>query len=137
MEKLVTQGIISSMNNNQIVEKPNGSLRICLNPKPLNECIKRKHFLIRRSNDIIGRSSDKRVFKDEVCSELTTFITPFGRYSWISMPFGINNALEPFQKLMIFGDIPGAEVYFDDVAIAERDYSDHDKVCDTVHERKN
>lgn len=32
------------VNNLQVVEKPNGKLRICLDPKPLNECIRREHF---------------------------------------------------------------------------------------------
>lgn len=80
------------VNNIQLVEKPNGSLRICLDPKPLNACIKREHFLIPTANDIMSRLSGKRVFTildlrnefwqlelDRRSSDLT-FITPFGHF---------------------------------------------------------
>lgn len=43
-----------------------------------------------------------------------------------------------FQKkkiIQIFGDIPGVEVYFDDIAIAGNDYNDHDKIFNKVIER--
>uniref|UniRef100_A0AAG5DRL5 CCHC-type domain-containing protein n=1 Tax=Anopheles atroparvus TaxID=41427 RepID=A0AAG5DRL5_ANOAO len=62
LKAMETQGIISTVdyptdwvNNMQIVEKPNGSLRICLDPKPLNACIKREHFLIPKSEDLVSR----------------------------------------------------------------------------------
>ena len=52
LDSMVRDGIISDVdyltdwiNNLQIVEKPNGRLRICLDPRPLNEYIKREHFL--------------------------------------------------------------------------------------------
>ena len=32
------------------------------------------------------------------CSFLTTFWTPFGRYRWLGMPFGITSAPEEFQR---------------------------------------
>lgn len=66
---MMEQGIISVVdyptdwvNNMQLVEKPDGSLRICLDPKPLNACIKREHFLIPTAEDIIGRLSGKSIF---------------------------------------------------------------------------
>jgi len=33
-------------------------------------------------------------------SNLTCFNTPFGRYKWLVMPFGLNCAPEEFQKRM-------------------------------------
>lgn len=50
------------VNNLQIVEKPNGKLRICLDPKPLNECIQREHFLIPTIDGFTSRLTGKRVF---------------------------------------------------------------------------
>lgn len=157
LSAMVEQNIISPVdyptdwvNNMQIVEKPNGSLRICLDPKPLNACIKREHFLIPKSEDILSRLSGKRVFTvldlrngfwqmelDRSSSDLTTFMTPFGRFRWNRVPFGISNAPEMFQKrtVKIFGDIPGVEVYFDDVLIAGTDFNDHDTILTLVLER--
>lgn len=157
LDVLIQQGIISPVdyptdwvNNIQIVEKPNGSLRICLDPKPLNACIKREHFLIPRSEDLISRLSGKRIFTvmdlrngfwhmelDGKSSNLTTFMTPFGRFRWNRLPFGINSAPELFQKrmCMIFGDIPGVEIYFDDIAITGMDYSEHDIALEAVIKR--
>lgn len=157
LSAMVEQHIISPVdyptdwvNNMQIVEKPNGSLRICLDPKPLNACIKREHFLIPKSEDILSRLSGKRVFTvldlrngfwqmelDRSSSDLTTFMTPFGRFRWNRVPFGISNAPEMFQKrtVKLFGDIPGVEVYFDDLLIAGTDFNDHDKILSLVLER--
>ncbi|XP_058827881.1 uncharacterized protein K02A2.6-like [Topomyia yanbarensis] len=151
------QGIISPVdyptdwvNNMQIVEKPNGTLRICLDPKRLNACIKREHYLIPKSEDLLSRMSGKRVFTvldlrngfwhmelDRQSSDLTTFMTPFGRFRWNRLPFGISSAPELFQKRMVqlFGDIPGVEVYFDDVAIAVKNLEEHDKTLAIVLER--
>lgn len=50
------------MYNVQIVEKPNGELRICLDSKPLNERIRREHFLIPTMDDLISGLADKRMF---------------------------------------------------------------------------
>lgn len=112
------------VSNLQTVEKTNGTLRICLDPKPLNKCIKREHYLIPTSEDITSRLTGKRVFTvldlrngfwqmelDSSSADLTTFMTPFGRYRWERVPFGLCCAPEMFQKKMvqIFGDIPGVE----------------------------
>lgn len=157
LKLMETQGIISAVdyptdwvNNMQIVEKPNGSLRICLDPKPLNACIKREHFLIPKSEDLLSRMNGKRIFTvldlkngfwqlklDRKSSDLTTFMTPYGRFRWNRMPFGISSAPEMFQQRMVkvFGDIPGVEVYFDDVAVTGTDYEEHDKTLSVVLER--
>lgn len=124
------------VNNIQIVEKPDGSLRVCIDPIPLNECIRREHYQIPSSEEIFSRLSDKKVFTvldlkngfwqlrlDKESSELTTFMTPFGRFKFNRMPFGINSAPEVFMKKMIalFGDIEGVEIFFDDIVIGGKD----------------
>lgn len=68
---------------------------------------------------------------------MTTFMTPFGRYKFNRLPFGLNISPEIFQKRMvqIFGDIPGVFVYFDDLGIVASDEEEHDKILNTVLER--
>ena len=46
----------------QIVEKPDRYLRICLDPKPLNECIKREQFSISRISELIAEICGMEVF---------------------------------------------------------------------------
>lgn len=157
LTKMVKDKIISPVNyptdwvnNLQIVEKPNGKLRICLDPKPLNACIRREHFLIPTIEDLTSKLANKRVFSvldlssgfwhmrlDEKSSDLTTFMTPFGRFKFNRVPFGLNCAPEMFQRKMvqIFGDLPGVIVYFDDVGICAGDEQEHDAIMAMVIER--
>ena len=89
------------------VEKKNGSLRVCLNPRDLNLVIKREHFMIPTAQDVISQLGGKTVFTvlDQKGSywqvpltpetaKLFTFDTPFGGYSFQRMPFGICSASE-------------------------------------------
>jgi hypothetical protein len=101
---------ISSM---VVVPKKNGTLRICLDPQDLNKAIQREHYPLPTIEDIATRLHGAKVFTvldvskgfwhielDEPSSLLTTFNTPFGRYRWKQMPFGISVAPEVFQFLM-------------------------------------
>ena len=65
------------------------------------------------------RSGFWHVMLDEPSSYLTTFNTPFGRYRWKRLPFGICSATEIFQRKMhqpIEG-LSGVDVVADDFAI--------------------
>lgn len=154
---MTDEGIISPVNhatdwvnNLQIIEKPNGKLRICLDPKPLNECIKREHFLIPTIDDLTAGLASKSIFSvldlssgfwhmelDKPSSELTTFMTPFRRYKFNRVPFGLNCAPEMFQRKMveIFGDIQGVIAYFDDIVICAESEQEHDKLMSVVMSR--
>jgi len=44
------------------VEKPNGQLRVCLEPRPLNKAIKHEHFQIPTFDDVIAELNGKRMF---------------------------------------------------------------------------
>ena len=57
---------------------------------------------------------------DTDSSYKTTFNTPFGRYRWKRMPFGISSAPEVWQRTMheFVEDLEGVEVIADDFLIA-------------------
>ncbi len=59
---------------------------------------------------------------------LTTFVTPFGRYCFNKLPFGISSASEIYQKRMnqILEGLPGVLCLIDDVLIFAQDQKDHD-----------
>lgn len=125
-----------------IVDKPNtNDLRICLDPKHLNEAIKREHFQLPTIEEITTRMAGATKFTkldansgywqiplDTESQLLTTFSTPFGRYCFLRMPFGIKSAQEVFQKRISqnFGDLPGVETNIDDIIIWGND-DNHDE----------
>lgn len=157
LNEMGQSGIISRVeyptdwvNNLQIVEKKNGKLRICLDPRPLNECIKRDHFIIPTIEDLTANLAGAEWFSlldlksgfwhmvlDKQSSDLTTFLTPFGRYKFNRVPFGLNCAPELFQRKMvqIFGDIPGVTNYFDDLCIHAKTEKEHDAILEKVMAR--
>ena len=62
-------------------------------------------------------------------SILTTFQTPYGRYRYLRMPFGICSAQEVFQKRMdrIFEGLPGVHIIVDDILVAGSTVEQHDE----------
>ena len=80
---------------------------------------------------------------DEDSSYLTTFNTPFGRYRWLRMPFGINSAPEEWQRRAheLAEELEGVEVVADDFlcigfgATVEEATCDHDANIRALLER--
>jgi hypothetical protein len=54
----------------------------------------------------------------------TSFVTPFGTYCYVNMPFGLKNAGATYQccMLTIFGDLIGwtVEAYIDDIVVKSK-----------------
>ena len=145
LEEMVAANIIEQVNHPTdwvssmlVVSKPSTEaegeikLRICLDPRDLNLAIKREHFPMPTIEEIATRLNGAKLFSvfdatngfwqvelDDESSSLTTFNTPFGRYRWKRMPFGINSAPEVWQRRMrehIEG-LAGVEVIADDFVI--------------------
>ena len=64
----------------------------------------------------------------------TTFVTPFGRFCFQRLPFGITSALEFFQKRMssILTDLKGVVCMIDDVLVYGSTYKEHDERLEAV-----
>ena len=162
LERMESLGVIEKVdiptdwvNSIVPVEKENGSIRICLDPRNLNKAVKREHFQLPTASDVTSKLSGASLFSkldakdgfwhvtlDYESSLLTTFGTPFGRYKFNRLPFGLKSANEVFQKKMqqAFEGIPGAEVIYDDILIYAKDSESHDQalrqVMDRARERK-
>ena len=67
---------------------------------------------------------------------LTTFGTPFGRYRYLRMPFGVSTASEVFQRTMeqLFTGYP-CEIIVDDILVWGRDIAEHDYNLEKVLQR--
>ena len=123
--------------------KSNGKLRICIDPRDLNKAIKREHYPMPTIEDVLTRIPKAKVFSvldatsgywqiqlDESSAKLCTFNTPFGRYMFKRLPFGVSSAQDVFQAIMtdIFGDIEGVEVVVDDLLIWAENDEQHDTI---------
>ena len=69
--------------------------------------------------------------------ELTTFVTPFGRYCFNKLPFGISSAPEHFQKRMstILDGLTGVLCLMDDILVFGRDQKEHNTRLTAALER--
>ena len=74
---------------------------------------------------------------DETSSYLTTFNTPFGRYRYTRLPFGLNSANEIFQKRMnqTFEGLPGVIILYDDILLFADSVEEHNKRLKNVLQR--
>lgn len=74
----------------------------------------------------------------ESSKSLTAFITPFGCYRFLRMPFGLASAAAVFQRLMhrLFKNQEGVTYFQDNILIMGRNKEEHDdrltKVLDTL-----
>lgn len=133
-----------------MVKKPDGSLRICLDPTHLNKSIKREHFKIPSFEELCSKMPGAKVFSTldadkafwqiqltEESSHLLTFNTPYGRYKYLRMPYGITSASEVFQATfhMIFGDLEGVVIYVDDLMVWGENEKQHDERVENVLKR--
>ena len=129
------------------VTKKNGKVRICVDLKDVNKAVKRPHYSLPTFDDIAPKLAGSTVFSTldaasgfwqiplhKESQPLTTFITPFGRFMFKRLPFGINLATDEYQKRMIdiFGNQDGVEVIVDDILVHGRDRSEHDRRLDAV-----
>lgn len=113
-----------------------------MDPRKINECLKREHFEMPRREDIEAELAGATIFSrldatsgfhqiplHEETSKICTFATLFGRYRFLRLPFGIASASEVFQKTVgqIFESIPGVRVYVDDILIWGATRDEHDE----------
>jgi cleavage and polyadenylation specificity factor subunit 1 len=67
----------------------------------------------------------------------TAIITPFGLFEFVRMPLGLRNSSQTFQRFMdnMLRDLPFVFVYLDDLLIASKSPSEHEKHLSIVLER--
>jgi hypothetical protein len=144
------EGPTEWVNSTVVVEKPNGSIRICLDPKNLNEAILQEHFPMQTADDIIADMAGAQYFSkldassgywqiklDKPSSELLTFQTPFGRYKFNRLTFGVKSASEVFQRKIseIIEGLEGCKNNQDDIIIWGHSKEEHDERLKAVLDR--
>ena len=148
LDTLESRGIIEKVtlptdwvNQMAVVQKKSGKVRLCLDPRPLNVSLKREHYPLPVLDDILPQLSNATVFSicdlkdgylhcplDEQSSLLTTFATPWCRYKWKRLPFGLKVSSEIFQKrlLQALDGLIGVQCVADDIIIWGSSDAEHD-----------
>ena len=104
LNDMEAQGVISKMQNPTqwcagmvIVSKKSGGVRVCVDIKPLNRCVLREYHPLPKVNEVLAQLTGAVMFSkldtnsgfwqvplSKNSRELTTFLTPFGRYCYHS-----------------------------------------------------
>jgi hypothetical protein len=130
--------------------KKDGSFRVCLDPRPLNRVIRRQHYPLPTVTEIATKLKDARYFSkldatsgfwmiqlDDDSADLCTFGTPFGRYQFLRLPYGINSASEVFHSKIrqLLEDLEGVDSFIDDVIVWGATEHEHDTRLKRLLER--
>ncbi|MCG7877651.1 MAG: RNase H-like domain-containing protein, partial [Candidatus Thiodiazotropha endolucinida] len=157
LQKMEKEGIIVKqtqptewVNSMVAAPKPNGKIRICIDPRDLNKAILREHYPMKTIEDVLLEIPEAKVFSKIDCTngywqiricpasqKLCTFNTPFGRYSFTRLPFGIRCSGEVYQRAVsnIIEGIEGCSAIVDDILIWGKDMKEHDLRLKSVLDR--
>ena len=128
-----------------VVPKSGGRVRICVDLSRLNESVCRERLMLPSVDYTLGQLAGAEVFTkldansgfwqiplSKNSSLLTTFITPFGRFCFNRLPFGISSAPELFQRRMsnLLTGMEGTVCLMDDILIYGSSQEEHDaRLC--------
>ena len=133
-----------------VVPKPNGKVRICVDLTKLNESVRREYFLMPVVDETLAKMSGAKVFSKldansgfwqiklhPATAKYTTFITPFGRFFFNRLPFGLNAAPEYFmlQMTKALEGLEGVVCQMDDIMVFGENNEQHDKRLEQVMQR--
>jgi hypothetical protein len=124
--------------------KPDGSLRMCIDYRALNNITEKNSFPIPRIDDLLDKLQGSTIFSaldltsgywqiplSEEDIHKTAFRTPAGLFEWNVLPFGLTNAPASFQATMnaMLQPLLGtcALVYLDDILIFSKSPAEHEQ----------
>ena len=123
------------------VQKANGELRLCLDPCDLIEAICHNHHKMPTVEEVAHEFAHSHFFTkldthhgywsiilDQDSSMLTAFNSPFSRYRFLRLPFGLVCSQDIFQKKMdqILEECQGCIGIADDITIHGHTEVEHD-----------
>ena len=125
-----------------VVPKANGKVRICVDLTRLNKSVQQERHILPSVEHTLAQIRGAKIFTkldansgfwrvelSQESSLLTTFITPFGRFCFKRLPFGITSAPEYFQRRMYdtLSGLKGIVCLIDDVVMCGKTQQEHDQ----------
>ena len=144
--KLVEMGVVEESTSPWAspivpVPKSDGSIRLCIDYRRLNSVTQADPYYMATLEEILERVGascciskldlSKGFYQIEVETRSipkTAFITPFGKYHFLRMPFGLQNAPSIFQRVMecvLRGCYSFCAPYIDDIVVFSQDGVTH------------
>ena len=133
-----------------VTSKSNDKVRVCVDLTQLNRYVQRENHPLPTTDTTFSKLAGAKFFSrldansgfwqiklSERSRPLTTFITPWGRYCFNVLPFGISSGSEKFQKCMsqILEGLDGVECNIDDILVYGRTQIEHDRRLEAVLRR--
>jgi hypothetical protein len=134
-----------------IAPKKDGGIRVCVDFTPLNAFIVRPTFEtatpfqavrsipagMRFFTVIDALKGYHQVPLDDESATMTTFSTPFGRYMYRRLPFGVCHAGDDYSRRVsaVFDDIPNCRRIIEDILIFSETYEEHISLVQQVFQR--
>lgn len=123
-----------------LVDKPDGSFRMCTDYRKVNQLTCQDCYPLPRIDDIIDQLGEaKYITKVDLlrgyyqvrltkrAKQISAFVTPDGLYAYTVMPFGMVNAPATFQRLIhrVIDGLIGVQSYLDDLIVYSKTWEDH------------
>ncbi len=133
-----------------VTPKPNGRLRVCMDPRYLNEYLVRAVHPFPDIDQVFSSIKGAKFFSkidlthgfwnlrlDEASSNLCVFASPWGRFRYKRLPFGVSPAPEVFHRVVadVIKGLPNVIHYIDDILIFAATREQHDALVREVIRR--
>ncbi|XP_073962916.1 uncharacterized protein [Choristoneura fumiferana] len=159
IEKMIAEKVIEPCSSPWaapvvMVPKRDGSTRVCVDYRQLNAITTPDAYPLPRIDDLLHSAKstpymstiDLRAGYWQIPvkaehQDKTAFVTPFGMYRFLRMPFGLRNAPATFQRMMDRFRISLSHikllVYLDDLIVMSSTFNDHLKDLQDVFNKLN
>ena len=139
---VIVEKVIDSSNAhspNHVIKK---SIRLCIDPKDLNEALEREPYYSRTIDELISMFAGAKVFTivdmdkgywqvvlHPESRKLTCMAFDIGRYQFKRLPMGSKVASDIFQRMLdsVYIGLPGVTGIADDMVIFGRNEEEHDR----------
>lgn len=132
------------------VLKDNGEVRICIDMRRPNVAIRRAEYPLPTMDEMLPHFNNARYFTildikqaffqcelHEESRPITTFNTPWGRYRFNRLMFGVNCAPEMFQRTLedLLSGLKNVVNFIDDILVWGNNEKEHDEALRMVLEK--